>query len=68
MADMTIRDETTTRRIYTLQSPTNWAEVSKVLGALQQDEDRRKRGDWDDAVIVEAWDDEIRFSFEVSKE
>jgi hypothetical protein len=63
MADYTQRDETKTRRIYSLPSPTNWAEVAKVLNALRQDADLKS--DYDDAVTVEAWDDEIRFSFEV---
>ena len=67
MADYTRRDETKTRRIYTLPSPTNWTEVSKVLAALQQDPDCQKLGEWDDIVKVEAWDDEIRFSFEVKQ-
>jgi hypothetical protein len=65
MADMTQWDETTIRRIYSLKSPTNWVEVSKVLATLRQDEDRMALGDFDDIVTVEAWDDEIRFSFEV---
>jgi len=65
MADMTQWDETTTRRIYSLKSPTNWVEVSKVLATLSQDKDRKALGDFDDIVTVEAWDDEIRFSFEV---
>ena len=63
MADYTQRDETTTRRIYSLPSPTNWVEVSKVLAAIRKDDDLTS--DYDDAVTVEAWDDEIRFSFEV---
>lgn len=65
MADMTIHDETTTRRFYVLHSPTNWVEVSKVLAVLQQDPDLTS--DSDDAVLVEAWGDEIRFTFEVEQ-
>jgi len=68
MADMTQWDMTTTHRIYSLKSPTNWVEVSKVLSALQHDKDRKALGDHDDIVIVEAWDDEIRFSFEVKRD
>jgi len=64
MADHTWWDETTTRRIYSLPSPTNWVEVAKVLNAIRLDDDLTN-GDYDDRVIVEAWDDEIRFSFVV---
>ena len=65
MADYTKQDQTTTRRIYSLPSPTNWAQVKQVLSALAEDEDRQRLGGWDSDVRVEAWDDEIRFSFEV---
>lgn len=65
MADYTKHDQTTTRRIYSLPTPTNWAQVKKVLSALTEDEDRQRLGGWDHDVRVEAWGDEIRFSFEV---
>ena len=58
MAVCTSRTVTTTRREYVLPSPTNWGELGKALAAV-----RSELGDeaarWDDAVIVEARDDEI---------
>lgn len=68
MADYTRRDITTTRRIYVLPSPTNWVEVEKVLSALKQDKERQKVGTFDDTVTVEAFDDEIHFSFEIERQ
>lgn len=64
MADHTWRDETETRRVYTLQSPTNWAEVSKVFAAIQE---AFPDATSDNAVTVHACDDEIRFVRVVSR-
>lgn len=66
MADFTQHDQTTTKRIYALPSPTNWAEVGKVLAVIRQDKDLPP-GEWDDTVTVEAWDEEIRFSFTIER-
>ena len=69
MADYTIKTEVSKRIVYTLPSPTVWAEVAKVLNAMKADmEDRGIDTSWDDAAKVEAWDDEIRFSFEVESD
>jgi hypothetical protein len=63
MATYTSRTVTTTRREYVLTSPTNWAEVGKVVAALNQ-ELGEEAARWDDVVTVEARDDEIVFSYE----
>jgi hypothetical protein len=68
MADATRRDEVTRRRIYTLHSPTNWVEVSKTLSWVKQDLEALGIKEYDDTVTVEAWDDEIRFSFVLPSE
>lgn len=64
MADHTSYVETTVRVVYRLPSPTNWTEVGKVESAIRQDMvDRGVDPKWDDAVTVEAGDDEILFWF-----
>lgn len=63
MADHTRHDESVTRRYYVLPSPTNVTEVSKVLSAITHDLADLGIDYFDDTVRVEAWDDEIRFSF-----
>ena len=62
MADYTSRTVTTTRKEYELRSPTNWAEVGKVIAAIEQDLSGRRT--YDDDVTVEARDDVIVFSYE----
>lgn len=61
MAEFTYRDETTTRRVYSLPSPTNWVEVEKVFASIRNDLSSETL--YDDTVEVKAWDDEIRFSY-----
>lgn len=65
MADFTYKVETTTRAVYALPSPTNTTEVAKVLAEITQDLQRRHLTYFDDTVTVQAWDDEIRFSFAI---
>lgn len=59
MADYTFWTEIETRTVYSLTTPTNWVEISKVLAALQRE---AKDDRYDDAVIVTTFDDEIRFT------
>jgi hypothetical protein len=66
MATYSSRDITICRREYSLPSPTNVAEVAKVFAAINQNLATRD-GYSDDFVTVEARDDEIIFSFEISK-
>lgn len=61
MADYTRRDITTVVRRYTLPSPTHWVEVEKVMAAISND--LSGQSTFDDTVRVEAWDDEIRFTY-----
>jgi hypothetical protein len=68
MSEVTRKDETTTRRIYSIPSPTNWTEVSKALAWIRQDVEASGLSEFDDTVTVEAWDDEIRFWFILPKE
>ena len=63
MADYTWRDETVTRRIYVLPSPTNLTEMSKVTSAITQDLKSLGISYWDNTVMVEASDEEIHLSF-----
>lgn len=66
MAAWTSRVVITTTKQFVLPSPTNWAEVRKVLAAIDQElsEDRH----WDDTVTVTAHDDEIFFTYLVKNE
>jgi hypothetical protein len=64
MADWTSCVVTTVRKEYTLPSPTNWAEVGKVMAAIATELSGQRAGD--DTVRVEARDDEIAFWFEVT--
>jgi hypothetical protein len=72
MADFTRREVTTRRVEFVLPSPTNWAEVGKVLSAIHHElqpfdpENPREPLPADDAVQVKAWDDEIVFWYEVA--
>lgn len=66
MADYTRRDITTVERRYELPSPTNWVEIEKVLSAIKNDLAGQRT--YDDTVRVEAWDDEIRFTYRISQE
>jgi hypothetical protein len=60
------REVVTTRVEYVLNSPANWAEVSKAFAAVHRElgEDRAR---WDDAAWVEARDEEVVVWFEKSK-
>lgn len=66
MAAYTSRTVTVVTREYVLPSPTNWAEVGKVMSAIRTNLGQ-ERACWDDTVTVEARDDEIVFSFQLSK-
>lgn len=68
MAEFTSRDVTTVRREFVLRRPTNWAEVSKVYAAIEQEFKADGRRDSDDAVTVDANDTEIVFWYEKSRE
>lgn len=62
MADFSRREVPQKVRVeYTLESPTNWVEVTKVLAVLRQESTPLG---YDDSVHVEARDDEIVFWFE----
>jgi hypothetical protein len=65
VADYSTRVVTTTRKEYVLESPTNWAEVEKVLAAIKGDMSGGRRT-YDDDVVVEARDDEVVFWFKVA--
>lgn len=65
MAEFSTREVTTTCREYVLISPTNWAEVSKVLTAVQ---DELPSDASDNHVTVTGTDEEIVFSFETNRE
>lgn len=67
MASYSRSTVTTTRVVYTLPSPTNWAEISKAMSACQQ-ELGEERARWDDVVTVEAHDDEIHLWFTQKEE
>jgi hypothetical protein len=67
MADWTSRIVTTVTKEYSLPSPTNWAEVSKVLSAIDRElPESRRHGD--DTVTVTAHDDEILFTYVMKNE
>lgn len=68
MAEYTSRDVTTVRREFALRRPTNWAEVGKVYAAIEQEFKALGRRNSDDAVTVDATDDEIVFWYEKSSE
>lgn len=64
MADYTSRTVTTTRKEYALRSPTNWAEVGKVIAVIEGELSAKRT--YDNDVTVEARDDEIVFWFDVT--
>lgn len=66
MAAYSRREVTTVRVEYVLDSPTNWAEVDKAFASCRTDLGEQAR--WDDVVRVEARDDEVVISYELSKE
>jgi hypothetical protein len=66
MASYTRMEVTTTRVEYVLDSPTNWAEVDKAFAACKN-ELGPDRARWDDVVRVEARDEEVVISYELSK-
>lgn len=65
MAEYSFHEEITKRAVWTLPSPTNRAEVNKVFGAIKT---YFPECMWesDDAVTVEARDDEIIFWVDVT--
>jgi len=65
MATYTSFEVVERRKVYSLPSPTNGTEVSKVISAIGQELDTRGLKYYDDTIRVEAWDDEIRFSFDL---
>lgn len=66
MADFQTRTETTTRKIYSLPNPTNLAEVYKLINSIITD--GHLPGTHDNAVTVEADEEEIIFWFEVEND
>jgi len=66
MADYATRTVTTVRQEVTLNSPTNWTEISKALSHIrnQRPDDGQE---YDDTVTVTATDGEIVFSWEVNR-
>lgn len=68
MANHTSRTVTTVRREYALRRPTNWAEIGKVYAAINQEFETRGIKSSDDRVTVDANDDEIVFTFDVSSD
>jgi hypothetical protein len=64
MPDYESRTVTTTRQEYALRSPSNWAEVEKVLAAVKRDLSGRRT--FDNDVTAEARDGEIVFWYEVA--
>lgn len=66
MADYTQRVVKTVRKEYVLRTPTNWAEVNKVLHAISKDLEGQNAAD--NTVTVDACQEPIVFSFEVSSE
>jgi hypothetical protein len=66
MADYTHRTVSKTWVEYVLPNPTNWAEISKVIGVIDRIE-LPKHGlrSSDDLVQVEGLDEEIVFRFEI---
>jgi hypothetical protein len=66
MADYTSRTVTKTWREYVLPNPTNWAEISKVMAAIDRVElPKHDLRSSDDLVEVIGLDDEIVFRFVV---
>lgn len=62
MADFTRREVTVTRVEYVLPNPTNWAEIGKVVAAINHSAPESITK-WDDTVTVEGRDDEIILSY-----
>jgi hypothetical protein len=66
MADYSSRTVTKTWVEYTLPNPTNWAEISKVMAAIDRVElPKHELRSSDDLVMVEGLDEEIVFRFEI---
>lgn len=61
MADFTRRTETAQRNIISLDLPTNITELLKAANAAHNDAAMYLDQVYDDSVIVEADDEEIRF-------
>lgn len=62
MADYVKRVKTKVIYEYTLRTPTNWVEISKVLAGIKQDSPTSTS---DDAWLVRTTDEEIIFYREV---
>lgn len=72
MAEFITRTVCTERREYVLKhgygSPTNWAEISKVMAAITADLRAEGRDTTtDDAVLITANDEEIIFYYETEE-
>jgi hypothetical protein len=67
VAEYSRRVVTTTEVQYYLPKPTNWAEVGKVYAAIKQ-EMGEERSKWDDAVVIDADDEEITFTLQGTRE
>lgn len=61
MADYRIRIETIRRLVIALHLPTNWIEVQKAIEGMHDQLSARDIDEYDDAVIVEADEEELRF-------
>lgn len=67
MASFTRREKKISRVEYALTTPTNWAEIGKVLAALRS-ELPPELAQWDDTVTVNVGDDEIVFTYDTEVE
>jgi len=68
MARYERREVTTVTVEYTLKTPTNWVEVSKLLAGIRQDMIADGIDvDWDNIVTVDVGDDTIIFTYEKSR-
>lgn len=66
MISPTVTTETVTTKIYSIPSPATWKDVSDVMFQIRRDPDLEDAS-FDDAVMVSAYDDEIRFTFSIKK-
>lgn len=62
MADAVRTEETTRYIVHTLQTPTNWVEVSKTLSMIRNE--LAGTAEYDDTVTVSVREDQIRFTFD----
>lgn len=64
MAAFTTRTEKIHRLVWALALPTNMTEVSKTMAAITGQLEAEGASVWDNTVMVEADDDEMRFVVE----